>query len=79
MTDPVLTFNPNPMTAGKKATLTGPPGAVVLLDWDPAGSGPEQVTLNDKGEYRFTCPEGVGDVIATSPGCTPAAASWGPP
>lgn len=78
MPNPTITIDPNPMHAGKPVKITGPAGAVVTLDWDPAGAGPERVTLNEKGEYRFTCPGGYGDVVATSPGCVSDAASWGP-
>jgi hypothetical protein len=61
-----FSISPDPLVMGQKATITGEPGDVIDLDWDPAAE-PGSVTIEDDGSVTFTVPMNVSSLIATDP------------
>ena len=79
MLKPILTIAPNPMVCGQRAKITGPAGSVITLTWNPSGGGVGELVLDENGEAVFWPPSsGTGSVVATSPGCTGTASTYGP-
>lgn len=66
MPNPTITISPSPATQGKDITITysGPPGAVLALDWDPAAE-PSSATVGKNGEVVVTCPTNATSLIVS--------------
>src|SRR5688572_6612445 len=61
-----LSISPNPPVQGTKATITGNPGDVIDLDWDPQAE-PGTVTLDKNGKGSIIVPGNATSLIATAP------------
>lgn len=61
-----LSIQPDPPVHDQKATLTGNPGDVIDLDWDPPAE-PSSVTIGSNGKVTFSVPQNATSLIATDP------------
>lgn len=74
---PLLSIKPSPLKQGQTGTVTGNPGDVIDLDWDPPAE-PSSVTIGDDGKATFKTPKSATSVIATDPDGNTVAVAAGP-